>query len=350
MPTLERKISIDTWSLLKVIFILLFLAFLYLIRDILALVFAALFLAALMHPAADYLSRKRIPKGVTVIALYLLLLVLAALSASLLIPLLIEQSSTLLNTVRQSWQALSGGMHWLQDLSMRYGLGDNLQAGLQSLQLQLAGLAGGLVGTVTDFIFGVVGLIVVLVMAYYMVVQEKDARRALHNFVPDEYHEVVSAVLKRVEEKIGRWLLGQISLCLIIGVMYYIGLLLLGSKGALVFAVWGGFTEFIPYLGPFLGAIPPVLLAFTESPLKALLTLGVMILIQQSEGHIIVPKIMQKALGLNPLVSIVALLMGAKLFGLVGALMAIPVATAVSTVLSELYRQRRSSRQDSGKI
>ncbi len=342
-PRRDVRISLDTWSVLKVIAVLLALGFLYLIRDILALVFASLFLAALMHPAAEALARRRIPKGVTVITLYLLLFGLAVLTLSLLFPVFVQQSSHLLDSFGQSWNTLSGGWHWLQDLSGRYGLGDNLQGGLQSLQAELAGLAGGLVNRVGDVIAGVVGLVVVLVMAYYMVVQEKDARRALHNFVPEDYQEIVASVLKRVEEKIGRWLLGQISLCLIIGVMYYVGLLLVGSKGALVFAVWGGFTEFIPYLGPILGAIPPVVLALTESPIKALFTLLVIVVIQQSEGHIIVPKVMQKAVGLNPLVSITALLIGAKLFGLVGALMAIPVATAVSAVLSELYRWRKQA-------
>ncbi|MBI5654502.1 AI-2E family transporter [Candidatus Uhrbacteria bacterium] len=342
-PNREVRISIDTWSILKVILVVLALVFLYFIRDILLLVFGALFLAALMHPAVEYLSQKKIPKGVTVITLYVLLLAVSAACLSLFIPLLVEQGSHILATISQSWEALSGGVHWLQDLSSRYGLDDNLQTGLKSLQSELTGLAGGLVGTVTDFVSGTVGLVVVLVMAYYMVVQQKDASKALHNFVPEEYQDVVSSILNRVEEKIGKWLLGQISLCLIIGLMYYVGLLLIGSKGALVFAVWGGFTEFIPYLGPFLGAIPPVLLAFTESPIKAVLALIVIVVIQQTEGHIIVPKVMQKAVGLNPLVSIVALLMGAKLFGLIGALLAIPVATAVSAILSELYRWRQSA-------
>lgn len=349
-PRRDVRISLDTWSVLKVIAVLLALGFLYLIRDILALIFASLFLAALMHPAAESLARKRIPKGVTVITLYLLLFGLAVLTLSLLFPVFIQQSSHLIDSFGQSWSTLSGGWHWLQDLSGRYGLGDNLQSGLQSLQVELAGLAGGLVGRLGDIIAGVVGLVVVLVMAYYMVVQEKDARRALHNFVPEEYQEIVASILKRVEEKIGHWLLGQISLCLIIGVMYYVGLLIVGSKGALVFAVWGGFTEFIPYLGPILGAIPPVVLALTESPVKALLTLLVLVIIQQSEGHIIVPKVMQKAVGLNPLVSIAALLIGAKLFGLVGALMAIPVATAVSAVLSELYRWRKQAPAEPGEL
>jgi len=342
-PRRDVRISLDAWSVLKVIVLLLAVYFLYLIRDILALIFAALFLAALMHPAAETMARKRIPKGLTVIALYLLLLGLSILTLSLLFPIFVQQSSHLINSFWQSWQALVGGWHWLQALSGQYGLGDNLQTGLESLQASLAGFATGLVGRVGDAMAGVVGLIIMLVMAYYMVVQEKDARRALQNFVPEEYQTVVSSILKRVEEKIGRWLLGQISLCLIVGVMYYVGLLIVGSKGALVFAVFGGFTEFIPYLGPILGAIPPVLLALTESPFKALFTLLVIIVIQQSEGHIIVPKVMQKAVGLNPLVSITALLIGARLFGLVGALMAIPVATAISAVLVELYRWRKQT-------
>jgi predicted PurR-regulated permease PerM len=349
-PRRDVRISLDTWSVLKVIAVLLTLVFLYLIRDILALVFASLFLAAVMHPAAQALARRRIPKGVTVIALYLLMSGLAILTFSLLFPVFVQQSSHLIETFGQSWQALSGGWHWLQDLSVRYGLGDSLQSGLLSLQAQLAGMASGLVGRVGDVVSGVVGLVIVLVMAYYMVVQEKDARRALHNFVPDEYQEIVASILKRVEEKIGHWLLGQISLCFIIGLLYYVGLLLVGSKGALVFAVWGGFTEFIPYLGPFLGAIPPIVLALTESPVKALLTLLVIVVIQQAEGHIIVPKVMQKAVGLNPLVSIAALLVGAKLFGLVGALMAIPIATAVSAVLSELYRWRKQAPEEPGNL
>ncbi len=345
----EVKIVLDTWSILKVLAIFAIIGFLYLVRSIVALILAALFLAALIHPAAEFLSRKKIPKGVTVIAIYALLLGLGILTVSLLLPVFIDQSSHILESFGRSWETLSGGVHWLQDISTRYGLNDNLAAGLQSLQDQLAGLAGGIVDKVSDVLSAIVGLIAVMVMAYYMVVNEKDARRVFHNFVPEEYQEAIASILKHVQDKIGRWLIGQISLCLIIGVMYYIGLLLVGTKGALVFAVFGGFMEFIPYLGAILGAIPPVILALSDSPFKALLTFIVIIVIQQSEGHIIVPKVMQKAVGLNPIVSIVALLVGAELFGLMGALFAIPVATAVSAILSELYRQRDAFRQASNK-
>ncbi|MDQ7814642.1 MAG: AI-2E family transporter [Patescibacteria group bacterium] len=343
------KITIDTWSILKILAIFALIGFLYLLRNIVMLVFSALFLAALIHPAAEYLSRKKIPKGVTVIAIYILLGGLAVMTISLLLPVFIEQSSHILESFGRSWETLSGGVHWLQDISTRYGFNDNLTAGLQSLQEQLAGLAGGLVGRVTDVISGFIGIIAVMVMTYYMVVNEKDARRVFHNFVPEEYQESIASILKHVQDKIGRWLIGQISLCLIIGLMYYVGLLLVGVKGALVFAVFGGFMELIPYLGAILGAIPPIILALSDSPFRALLTFAVIIFIQQSEGHVIVPKVMEKAVGLNPLISILALLVGAELFGLLGALFAIPVATAVSAILSELYRQRAALRQASNK-
>ncbi|MBP9864022.1 AI-2E family transporter [Patescibacteria group bacterium] len=338
MAISERNIRIETWSILKVLLILLALGFAYLIRDILALLFAALFLAALVHPPARYLATKRIPKGVTVLSLYLLLFGLGIVTFGLLLPPLIEQSAKVMGSVGKSWEVLSSGVQSLRDFSNAYGLTDNLQEGVRSLEGQVSRAAAGIFSTLTDVFGGLVGLIVVLVMAYYMVVQEEDARNILRNFIPEKYQQLSVAILKRVEEQMGAWLIGQMSLCLIIGACYYFGLSIVGIDSALVLALFGGFTEFIPYLGPILGAIPAVILGFTQSPMKALLALIVIVIIQQLEGHVIVPKVMQKAVGLNPLISIVALLVGAKLFGMVGALLAIPVATALSAVLTELYR------------
>lgn len=336
--------NIDTGTILKTIGILLLLVFVYLIRDILALILAALFLAALLHPAASALARFRIPKGVTVLVLYVLLFGFAVLAVGLLLPPLIEQSSHLLNSLGKSWNALGESVQSLREFSVRYGLSDNLQAGVQSLQVQVVKAASGLFSTLSDVFGGLIGLVVVLVMAYYIVVQEDEARNAFRQFIPEEYQEVISTILKRIEEKISRWLLGQIALCLIIGILYFIGLSAIGIQSALVLALFGGFTEFIPYLGPILGAIPVFLIGMSESPVRGMLALGLVILIQQLENHVVVPKVMQRAVGINPLVSIIALLVGAKLFGFLGVLFAIPVATTISVTLTELYRFMRGRR------
>jgi predicted PurR-regulated permease PerM len=116
---------------------------------------------------------------------------------------------------------------------------------------------------------------------------------------------------------------------------------LIGVEGALVLAILSGFTEFIPYLGPILSAIPAVIVAFAQSPVLAVFTVVLFVIGHQAENHILVPKIMQKAVGLNPVVSIVALLVGGQLFGIAGAILAIPVTTACSVVLMEVIRFRK---------
>ena len=337
----QRTVVVGTMTILKVIAILLLIYFLYIIRDVLLLVFVALFLATLLNPAARALARYRIPKGVTVVFLYLVMFGLAILVVGLLLPLVIDQSSQILGSFGKSWVSLAGNIQSLKQFSTTYGLSANVQAGVQSVEQQIGNAASGLVSTLENVFGGLAGLVVVLVMAYYMVVQERAARDAFRNFVPEQYKVLASTVIRRVEEKIGQWLIGQMALCLVIGVLYFIGLSVIGIQSALILSIFGGFTELVPYLGPFLGAVPVVILALSDSPFKALLACIVIVIIQQAEGHIIVPKVMQKAVGINPLVSIIALLVGAKLFGIIGLLLAIPVATALTVAISELYQYRK---------
>lgn len=338
MPSPERSVAIQTSTILRVIFVLLALWFLWLVRDILALLIVALFLAGLMHPAARWGAKRRIPKGLTVIGIYLFLFGLLAASFALIVPTLARQVSQLSETIGSSLEVATQAIDTIRSFSEQYGLIRDLSDGLAALQENAARAASGIFITLTDVFGGIVGFILVLVMAFYMVVEEEEAVRAFHNFVPRKYRGFITTLLIHLEEKIGRWLTGQLLLSFIIGVLYFLGLTFLGLDGALALALFAAFMEFIPYLGPFLAGIPIVLVALSVSPITALLALILVILIQQMENQVITPKVMQKAVGLNPIVSIVALLIGAKLFGVVGALLAIPTATALSVVLHEVYQ------------
>ncbi len=331
----KQTLRIDPWSVVTVLGIFLLIWIIYLVRDIIALLFTALFLAALLNPAARALARKKIPKGVTVLCLYILLFAMAVLVMGLLLPPFLEQSMHLAQSMGFG-AVFSDTLHTLQGVVTQFNVAENLRSGVP--------LGGGMFDVIKRFFFlfsdifgGIVGLVIVLVMAYYMVVQEEEARGLFYQFVPERYQAISVKILEGVEEKIGHWLLGQLALCFLIGLLYYIGLRVVGVPSALVLAFFGAFTEFIPYLGPILGAIPILLLAFAQSPFTALLAGIVIVIVQQLENHVIVPKIMQRAVGLNPLISIIALLVGANLFGIVGALLSIPVATALSVVVSELY-------------
>lgn len=339
----ERTISISTNGILKILFTVLVLAFLWAVRDIVALVFTALILAALMNPFASWVGKYKIPKGVAVLVFYLVFFGGAGLIVFMALPAVVEQVARLAGSVGASWQVLTDGVEAVRQFGQQYGLTANLEAGAQSIQEQVAHLGSQLFSRLTSLFGGLAALLVVLVMAFYMVVREEESLEWFRNFLPEKHQRFMSGLLTKVQEKFGRWLIGQLVISVIVGVLYYIGLRILGVEGALVLAIVGGFTEFIPYLGPILGGIPAVLVAATQSPILALLTLLLYLLVQQLENHILTPKIVEKAVGLHPVISIVALLVGAKLFGVAGAILAIPVTTAGSVVLAELLDVRQSS-------
>jgi predicted PurR-regulated permease PerM len=149
-------------------------------------------------------------------------------------------------------------------------------------------------------------------------------------------------LFNRVQRKMGLWLRGQLILCLIIFALTYLGLSILGVKYALILALIAGLTEFIPYLGPFLGGVPAVFLAFTQSPTLAIFVAILYIIVQQIENNFLTPKIMEKAVGLNPIVSIAAIMVGFSIGGVIGALLSIPVATAAVVVIQDLLHKKQA--------
>src|SRR5262249_24886232 len=139
-----------------------------------------------------------------------------------------------------------------------------------------------------------------------------------------------------IGERMGGWLLGQVALSSSIGLASFVALEVIGVDNALLLAVVAAVAELIPIIGPWIAALPAVAVAFAQEPLKALLTVIAYVLIQQVESNLLAPRIMGRAVRLHPLAVILALLAGASLFGIVGALVAVPVASAVSVVLDEV--------------
>ncbi|EKE05186.1 MAG: protein of unknown function UPF0118 [uncultured bacterium] len=172
-----------------------------------------------------------------------------------------------------------------------------------------------------------------------MTIEETAIKRSLGFILPEKYQPFVLRIIEKVQKQIGNWLKGQLVLCLIIGLMIYIGLLILGINYALVLACLAAIGEFIPYVGTFAAAIPALFLAFTQSPIKAVFVLILYVIVQQIENHLVAPKVMQRAVGLNPIIVITSLLVGAKIGGVLGVFLAIPVATGISVVIRELYRK-----------
>jgi predicted PurR-regulated permease PerM len=228
----------------------------------------------------------------------------------------------------------------LKNFSAQHGVLKELDSGVSAIKDNLSQILGSVFSTVASVFGGIVSFFVVLVITFYMTVEETALKRTITFILPEKYHPFTLQLINKVQRKIGDWLKGQLLLSLILGILVYVGLLILGVQYALVLAVVAAIGEFIPYLGPVIAAIPAIFLTFAESPLKGVFVLILYVIIQQIENQILVPKVMQRVVGLNPIISIIALLVGAKIAGIVGVILAIPVATAISVIANEIWQAR----------
>ena len=336
----KLSISISTESVLKVIGILIAVGFLWLIRDIIALIFVSFILASAFDPTVDIIQRFRIPRAVGIVVIYVVFF-------SVLTFVVVGISGPIATEVRNIAQELpkyyaeiNASLERFQSANIFDGQRvSEIQGGLDQVILNLTRLASGNVLPVVSSIFGgLVSILLVLVITFYFSVHEGAVKKFLIWIVPKGREQESVAVMEKIQKKLGLWLRGQVLLSLIIFVVTYVGLKLLGVKYALVLALLAGFFEVIPYLGPILSAVPAVFLSLI-SPwggiFKAVLVTMLYIVIQQAENNIIVPKVMSRTIGLNPLIVIISILIGVKIAGVVGALMAVPLASAVTVYLQE---------------
>jgi predicted PurR-regulated permease PerM len=340
----DQKINIEisTNSIIKVLIFLILLGVLYLIRNVVAIVFFAIILVSILEPIVSWLISKKIPKILAVLMIYLLLVGILAGILVLIIPPISTEINQLSSSFPYYWQRATTEFSNLNDFLSQYGISQGIETSLKSWQFQLPESTGTIVNRVSDFISGIFSLFVVLVITFHILVEEGATRRILRSLLPSKYLPYAYQLVSKIQKKLGYWLRGQMILCFIIFLLVYAGLLWLGVKYALVFAIIAGLLEFIPYLGPFVSGTIAVSLTFFQSPVLAVLVLILYIFIQIVENNFLVPKVMQKAVGLNPVISILSLLIGGKLGGLIGVILAIPIATALSVVVQDFFDQRKA--------
>lgn len=336
-------IEITTSSILKVLLVIAIIWFAYIIRDILLIVFLALILASILEPSVNWLHRKKIPKGAAVIGMYAILILILSGIITVLVPPISQQFSQLSTNFSRAWDTL------VSLLGPGSALPESVSAQFQDVtaffESQLPRATGGIFSTVSGILGSIISFFIVLVITFYFLVEESGLKRMIRSIVPAQYQPYLYRLLIRIQNKLGLWIRGQLILSLIVFVMVYVGLLLLQVEYALVLALLAAVLEFIPYIGPLVAGFFAVFLTIFTSPFKALLIVVLYFVIQQVENHILVPKIMQKTIGLNPIISIIALLIGARIGGVVGIIIAIPVVTAVSVFIKDFVDTRNQEQE-----
>ena len=199
---------------------------------------------------------------------------------------------------------------------------------------------GTVFGAVVGVLGGVFGFLTILIVTFYILVEANRLRDVMLRLFPRERRPRVAAASREIVGKVSAWLAGQLMLGAIIGITSGIGLWLLGIPFFYVLALISGVGEMIPIVGPILAAIPAVAVAATVSFKKALLVIVFFIVQQQFENHVLVPKVMERQVGLSAVTVIVSLLIGGNLLGIVGAILAVPTAAILQVVFTEIWKDQ----------
>ena len=301
-------------------------AFIFLIKDILVLVFISFILMATLSPAVDFLQKRKVPKILSVLISYLVILGVLFSLIIPLIPFLTEQIQSLFNSLPKYLnQAASILRLPLSHSQLNSFLGNEASLIGQNAISVTSKIFGGLFSTLTVF-----------VVSFYMLIDKERIQKGVVSLFPKECQTKANETVKLIEEKLGAWFRGQLLLCFSIGLLTWIALTILGIKFALPLAVIAGILEIIPTIGPIIASIPAIIVALTISPTIAIATALSYIAIQLLENNLLVPKIMQKAVGLNPIIIILAVVTGNRLLGVVGALLAIPFIAMIILIFKNL--------------
>lgn len=339
-------LEISTGSILRAIILVVFFIFLYALKDVLIIFLFGLIIASAISPFTNWLDQKRIPRLWGVLLLFLVVIGLLALIASLVIPSLSADIDQLITTLPAIFEKVSVSLESVQQGAPTYlDFVNEIQNILSALSSYLQQSSQSVVGLVVGIFGGVVSFIAILVISFYLSVTKKGIDNFLESIVPEKYELYVKDLWKRSERKVGLWLQGQLLLALIVGLMVYVGLSLMGIKFALALGLLALVFEIVPVVGPVLAAIPAVILAFLQEPALGLWVILFYVVVQQLENHVLVPVVMGRTVGLNPVVVIIAILVGAHLAGIPGMLISVPVATVIVEVLDDMARKKETRRQ-----
>jgi len=320
---------------------------LYRFYQVVFILFIAIVIGTVIRPIVNWLYQRGLPRIAGVILVYLLLLVLLTGFLWLLFPVIFEQSSTLAREVPGYYQNVREWVvHNPSQLFMP--LGQLLPVTLPSLNLnpvqltgeELVASAGQVLGYIILIAQVIFIAILILVLTLYWTL---DGPRIIKTFlllVPQDRRESISELISAMESKVGFYIAGQGILCLVIGLMALVAYMLIGLPNALVLALAAGVMEAVPMVGPLLGAVPAALVALSIGPDKLIWVIVATVVIQQLENSLLVPRIMRKAVGVNPFVTLLALFAFSSLFGLAGALMAIPIAAMIQLALNHFVFQQ----------
>lgn len=342
------SLTISYSSILRIVVVLAALLFLYLLRDIILIVFVSFVLSAALDPWVNWFELRHLPRAVGILAAYALLFVTLALIGVALAPNVSAQFKTLATSLPGYYERL------LEKAQIETIAGAEGQTDVINFSETLRSLAVNIIPAVRGVFGGGFTVFLLLVLTFYLSIEDRTLKHLLRGMLPDQYQPYFTRMINRIDQKIGLWFRGQLLLSCIIFSLTAISLFIVHTVTGevpfwLVLAIIAGILEVIPFLGPAISGIIAVLLVLSSSFPVAIIVAAVYVVIQQLENNLLVPKIMQKTVGLNPIVVILVIVIGNRLAGILGALIAIPLAASFTVVFQDLRRGKEALEDESSK-
>jgi len=349
----DKVINISAGTIFKAFLIAGLFWFLYFFRDLVLVLLMAVVIASAIEPLTKWFIRFKIPRVIAVIFIYIAFATGLTGVFFFFLPPLLHDMSGLITTIPEYLETVSlgesFGNKFLGDNTIVGGLQNSfsLKDAVSEIRNAVSGASGGVFQFINTIFGGLISFILIIVISFYLAVQEKGIENFLRLITPVKHEKYIVNLWGRSQEKIGLWMQGQLLLGLIVGVLVYLGLTILGVKYALFLAVIAALFEIIPLFGPILAATPAVILGFTVSIGLGFKVLVLYVIIQQFENHLIYPLVVRKVVGVSPILVIIALIIGAKIAGFLGVLLAVPIAAALMEVADDVQKGKSALTQKS---
>lgn len=302
------------------------------------------FLFYLFNPLVLFLEKRKVPRILSVIIIFIAFITLVVLAVMQLGPTLANQVTELAKAIPAYWQDFE---KWLQSVSNNPSIqGIDLKAELDKLNISLPKIMSAVVdgvassfGAIISFVSSFVMILVTVpFIVFYMFKDGHKFVESSGNFFPAAIREEAKQIIKEMNKTISTYISSQAIDCLVVGLFTFVGYLIIGQPYALLFGLIAGATNIIPYLGPFIGAAPAVIVALFTSPLQALLVIIVVTIVQQLDSNLLSPYIVGKSLSIHPLTIIIILIVAGNLAGIFGMILGVPVYAVVKTVILNVNR------------
>jgi predicted PurR-regulated permease PerM len=369
------NINITPGSIVKGIGLILLLWFLYFIKDVVLVVLVSVVIASGIEPLISFFNKYKISRLPAAIISYVGILSFFIAFVFFFVPPVLDEASAFLTELPKYLESttlwnplnissenvtasqkvvdtLSAGINNPEQLvknvaqsqiktttvsSQGFGIGDLIR----SIQDVSSNVSSGFVKIVSAIFGGLLSFILIIFLSFYLLVQEDGVANFLKLVTPLKHEKYIVDLWKRSQRKIGQCMQGQFLLGVIVAVLLYLGLMILGIKNALLLAVMAGCLEIIPVFGPILSATPAIMMAFVGGGFtSAILVLGLYVIIQQFESHLIYPLVVKKVIGVSPIVVILALIIGAKLAGFLGVLLSVPMVSALMEFVDDIEKKK----------